>query len=279
MPSDSSRSLDRTTIHTIASAALQSNQVGVEKLHGYLYPTYRLTTSRGSFSILKTRPSSSIRLLRHETDRILSEATALHLLSSHSETISPGLRDYHAASTAPDSCYLISGPFTGAILTDVKTSLSRSDVGCIGRSLGQYLRRLSALSGPAFGPLRQSQTSLSSSQSWAQTYATLLETVLRDGEDALVSLPYECIRDVVRRHRAPLDRIRVPKLMILDPVNDKNVVIAPKTCTVTGLLDFSTAFWGDPLMSGCFYKPTASFLDGFARPLGESNEERIRQNL
>ena len=146
------------------------------------------------------------------------------------------------------------------------------------RSLGQYVRRVSSLSGSAFGPLRQPQ-GYPGFQSWARAFAALLETILRDGEDALISLPFDSIRDLVRRHRASLDRITQPKLMVIDLAADHNIVVCPKTFQVTGLLDYATAFWGDPFMSDCFYKPTASFAEGFGRLPNGSSDERIRQYL
>ena len=106
-----------------------------------------------------------------------------------------------------------------------------------------------------------------------------METDLRDGEDALISLPYDGIRELVRRHRASLDLITQPRLMILELAADRNIAVDPRTYQVTGLLDFSTAIWGDPFMSDCFYKPTASFAEGFGKLPNGSADERIRQYL
>lgn len=44
-------------------------------------------------------------------------------------------------------------------------------------------------------------------------------------------------------------------------------------------MDFSTAIWGDPFMSDCFCKPTASFVEGFGRLPNKTTEERTRQYL
>ncbi|KAI7154172.1 hypothetical protein KC316_g4953 [Hortaea werneckii] len=107
----------------------------------------------------------------------------------------------------------------------------------------------------------------------------MFEAVLRDGEDALINLPYDGMRDLVRKHRPALDKITQPRLVILELSADENVVVDAKYHRVTGLLDFSTAFWGDPHMSDCFYKPTASFAEGFGKLPNGDAEERIRQYL
>lgn len=102
---------------------------------------------------------------------------------------------------------------------------------------------------------------------------------MRDGEDALISLPYDHVRDLVRKHRAALDKISQPKLVLLELSSDNNVVVDVDQERVTGLLDFSTAIWGDPFMSDCFYKPTTSFAEGFGKLPNQSSDERARQYL
>ena len=102
---------------------------------------------------------------------------------------------------------------------------------------------------------------------------------MRDGEDALISLPYEGMRDLVRRHRSALDRITTPRLVLLELSSDRNVVVDASKHRVNGLLDFSTAIWGDPFMSDCFYKPTASFVEGYGALPNRSLDERARQYL
>ena len=83
----------------------------------------------------------------------------------------------------------------------------------------------------------------------------------------------------VRKHRRSLDGVSQPKLVILELASDKNVVVDPKTNRVNGLLDYSTALWGDPFISDCFCNPTASFAEGFGRLPNRSTEERSRQYL
>ncbi|KXL42977.1 hypothetical protein M433DRAFT_297562 [Acidomyces richmondensis BFW] len=270
---------DTSAIRRVAAHALQSKSVAVEKLSAYLYRTYRLTTSsKGFFYILRSQPSHHYKLLRHEADRLETEAYALQILSGRVDFITARLIEHQATRIQIGSCYLISGPFSGQILSDVEPQLSSQALASIDKSLGQYVRRLSALTGPAFGALRHSQ-GYSGASSWARAFASMLETVLRDGEDALINLPYEGMRELVRRHRSSLDKITQPRLVLLELCSDDNVVVDTKSYKVAGLLDFSTAFWGDPFMSDCFYKPTASFAEGFGRLPNGDADERIRQYM
>lgn len=269
---------DLSVIQRVVNNALQSKNVAVDKLDGYLYRTYRLSTSKGFFYILRARPSHNVRVLRHEEDHLENGARALQLLSSRPDLVSTRFIEYQATTTRIGSSYLISGPFSGSIFAHVEPSLSRQALADIDKSLGLYVRRLSSIYGPAFGSLNQAQ-GYPGSQSWARAFATMLETVLRDGEDALINLPYEGMRDLVRRHRASLDKITQPRLVLLELSADENVVVDTRNCRVTGLLDYSTAFWGDPFMSDCFYRPTASFAEGFGKLPNGDADERIRQYL
>ena len=278
MSSNPPRSPDRAAIQRIASSALQSKQVAVEKLDDYIYRTYRLRTSQSFFYVLKSRPPINVRLLRHEEGYLEAEAGALQTIGGRSDIRTPRLISFHNTTVHIGSSYLISGPFTGSILADVEPSLSRQALASIDRSLGQYVRQLSSISGPSFGAIRQAQ-GIPGSQSWARAFAFLLESVMRDGEDALINLPYEGMRDLVRKHRASLDKITQPKLMLLELASDKNVIVDVRNHRVSGLFDFSSAIWGDPFMSDCFYKPTASFAEGFGKLPNQSSDERLRQYL
>lgn len=268
---------DLSAIQRVASTALQSRAVEVERLDAYLYRTYRLRNSQGFFYLFRCKPSHSVRLLRHEEERLEVEACSLQTLSGRSGVVSSRLIDC-ATSQLIGSPHLISGPFSGAIFSDIEPSLPAASLAAIDKSLGQYVRRLSALSGPSFGPLLQTSHSPANS-SWTRQFASILETVLRDGEDALISLPYDGIRNLVRKHAGSLDQITTPRLLLLELGADTNIVVDPRTHHVTGVLDLSTALWGDPFLSDVFYKPTASFAHGFGRLPNADADERLRQYL
>lgn len=279
MSASLSRSPDRNTIQRLATAALQSRSVTVEPLEGYIFRKYRLRTSQGFFYILRCRPSFSVRLLKHEERWLEAESGALQALGGRADIRSPRVIKSHDTTHHIGSPYLITGPFSGSVLADIEASLSQHSLASIDRNLGQYVRRLSSITGQQFGPIHCSGQSPPVSQSWAKIFAFLLESAMRDGEDALISLPYDGIRDLVRKHRNSLDKIVQPRLLLLELSSDQNVLVDPRSDQVTGLLDFSTAIWGDPFMSDCFFKPTASFAEGFGRLPNTSADERIRQYL
>ncbi|EME39793.1 hypothetical protein DOTSEDRAFT_74634 [Dothistroma septosporum NZE10] len=275
--SSMSKSPDRGSVHAVAVKALQTKAVRIERLDGSIFRNYRLQPTSDYFYVLKCRPSSRLRLLSQEEERLQAEALVLQSLRGTSDVLVPRLIEYHTTPTPMGSPYLINGPFKGSILSDIEASLSRHAFSSIDKSLGRYVRQLSHISGPAFGAIRTGTPP--TSPSWSRCFAALLESILRDGENALITLPYDFIRDQVRRHRQVLDQITQPKLVLLEMASDQNVLINTNEYTVAGLLDFSTAIWGDPFMSDCFHKPRLGFVEGFGRLPNRDTNERIRQYL
>ncbi|SMQ55246.1 unnamed protein product [Zymoseptoria tritici ST99CH_1A5] len=277
MTYSSSKVPDRASVQRVAASTLQTKSVSVERLEGVLFRTFRLVPAADYFYVLRCQPSCHIRLLRHEQERLHTEAIALRTLRGRADLQLPRLIDYHTSTTPIGSAYLISGPFKGSILVDIEPSLSTQALASIDRSLGQYVRHLHRATHTSFGPVREA--TLPGHSSWSRCFASMLETVLRDGEDALISLPYDYIRDLVRRRRSCLDQITQPRLTLLEMVSDQNIIVDTNTMTVAGLLDWSTTMWGDPYMSDCFCRPSVSFAEGFGKLPNRTPDERIRQYL
>lgn len=268
---------DRKSLQRIAAEALHSKSVTIDRIHGTLFRNYKLqpsshsaaattTTTEETFYILKCRPSSpAIRLLRHEEDRLRTEAYTLQTLLLHSSSSSstkpsemPSTRmiprliasspHHHHHLTNPKtpldpSPYILTGPFHGHLLSEISPRLSQTPSEKIQQRVGFFYRNLTTSFSPSFsssttqqqsqtkpfGPLHSSSfssDSLTSFTTWSQFYTTLLETLLLDAEDALINLPYTFIRETVRRNRNSLDRITKPKLVFLEGLMDeKNILV------------------------------------------------------
>lgn len=277
MSSSPSKSPDRCSLQRVASNALQTKSVTVERFGGVVFRTFRLRSTSEFFYVLRCRPSFHVRLLRHEEDGLKTEATVLQVLRGRSDILVPRLIEYHTTTIPIGSFYLISGPFKGSILADIEPSLSTQALANIDKSLGKYVRHLARVTSSTFGVVREA--AFPGYSSWSKCFASMLESLLRDAEDSLVSLPYEFIRAQARRRKSLLDQITQPKLFLLEMISDRNVVVDTHSMAVSGLLDFSTATWGDPYMSDCFYKPSVSFAEGFGKLPNRTEEQRIRQYL
>ncbi|CAK4034220.1 aminoglycoside phosphotransferase like [Lecanosticta acicola] len=277
--STSSKSPDRASVQQVAKKALQTKSVSVERLEGSVFRTFRLQPPSDYFYVLRCRPSSHVRLLRHEEGRVQIEASILQTLRGRSDILIPRLIESHSTSSTIGSYYLISGPFRGASLADIEPQLSRDALASVDRSVGRYVRQLKRLPpGRAFGAITPT-SGTAPTTSWYRCFGGMLENLLRDAEDALVSLPYEFIRDQVRRHQKVLDQITEPKLTLLEMYTDKNIVVDTSSYTVSGLMDWSSAMWADPYISDCFYRCSYGFESGFGSLPNRNTDERIRQYL
>lgn len=267
---------DRKSLQRIAAEALHSKSVTIDRIHGTLFRNYKLqpfshsaatstTTTEETFYILKCRPSSpAIRLLRHEEDRLRTEAYTLQTLLLHSSSSTktsemPSTRmiprliassPHHHHLTNPKtpldpSPYILTGPFHGHLLSEISPRLSQTPSEKIQQRIGFFYRNLTISFSPCsssastqqqaqtkpFGPLHPPSCCSSASGSscfttWSQFYTTLLETLLLDAEDALINLPYAFIRETVRRNQTALDRITRPKLVFLEGlIDEKNIVV------------------------------------------------------
>jgi hypothetical protein len=66
----------------------------------------------------------------------------------------------------------------------------------------------------------------SGSASWSTTFHSMLEGILRDAEDMAVRIPYTLIRGHFKRLGHLLDAVTIPRLVIIDAVDDSNVLVA-----------------------------------------------------
>jgi hypothetical protein len=91
---------------------------------------------------------------------------------------------------------------------------------------------------------------------------SLLEAILRDGEDMLVTVPYDSVRYYIGKSSHFLDEATQPRLVALNVCDTDNVLIDERTKQVTGLVGFSNVLWGDPLMSGGIADGSEAFFEG-----------------
>jgi hypothetical protein len=264
------RPLDRTAILRTASVALRSDSVEIHRLDDHLYRSYRLSdpSNDDTFCVLKCPPAPNTRLLRHEQDRLSTEAYCLQILSRRrgSPVVQqPALLDHQPAS------FTLVGPQSGIILSDLETPLSPSRRRALDRNLGQHVRRLNAITCPTFGQLQRPQH-----QSWARCFASMLLEAVRDAEDGLVSLPYSEVRAQLKCHWDRLDSVPDARLTITELPAD-GVVFDERTGEVRGLVDYGSAMWADPMFGDCFVRASEGFVEGYGAVDGE--DQRVRRLL
>ncbi|KAF8866087.1 hypothetical protein BDZ45DRAFT_700740 [Acephala macrosclerotiorum] len=201
--------------------------------------------------------------------------------------------------------YTILEPTPGEPLSNLSPQPSASDRRNIDEQVGSMARALADLISPAdtFGmvnkvltdpyrPVSPTAPPIVGSKTWSEGFNTVLEGILRDGEDMSVLLPYEVIRSHFQRLSYRLDAVTLPRLVVLDIHDPKNVMVErdpddeetmlpSENIRLTGLRSWSQGVFGDPLIANCFEDPTEGFQEGW-HTAGEDiieDEENLETRL
>lgn len=163
----------------------------------------------------------------------------------------------------------------GSVAAVVPLSLSRSHSQPgpgLGRSHSQGASsKTELITGSKPRPLSITSGS-NGAESWSLAFHGLLEGILRDGEDMAVAVPYAAIRRNFRRLANVLDGVVVPRLVVVDGGDEVNVLVEQRASegnkmdwAVSGLQDWSSSLFGDPLVASIFSDgPSEAFLEGFS---------------
>jgi len=253
---------------------------------------YNLTMSDARKLLLSFAPNLTVRLLRHEATLIYSEAVLIYFIHGSSrdlEASGSSIAPKPPSSRSPElqKPYSILEPTRGAPFSTLSIYLSLSERHIIDKQVGTMTRRLAELTSPSgtFGPAsrvlpdpftqRPCQAPvIQGSKTWSEAFALLFESILRDGEDMNVLLPYDIVRAHFQRLSWRLDAVTFPRLVMLDSGNETNMMIergdeviassdSADTVRLTGLRSWSQGIFGDPLISNSFENPSAGFREGW----------------
>lgn len=215
----------------------------MDELRGHRHSLKVIHMCDGSCLMLKMSPLTSTPLLRHERRCLNTEALTFSILSSSKLPI-PRVLKNDPSSTLLGSPFLLTTHLPGIPYASVYQYLTRSERSGIERQLKSLASVISQYTSPRFGPV----ASKKGYKTWREAFLAILELALMDGEDKLVHLPYDRIREEAVRFSSTLDEVREAKLVILGFGMPENVLIDRRTNEVTGLTDFGRSMWGDTSM-------------------------------
>ncbi|RPB15279.1 kinase-like protein [Morchella conica CCBAS932] len=246
-----------------------------ELLDGAYNTSYLIELQGGSKYVLKIAPPPDVRVLRYENYILEAEASALQLIREKSSVPVPELVIYDDTCEILDSPYILMTYLPGVTLDKLRPTLSKSESDAIDHSVGQHMHQLGhapAADRKCFG---RGVDKAKLYTSWRECFLALTEAILRDGEDMLVLLPYEQLRQQFRKWAYTLDEVVQPQLAVLD-FGDGSVLVDPQTKKVTGIIDFERAGWFDPLLSAAFRGPSAAFVEGYGKDVLDTRNKRCR---
>jgi hypothetical protein len=258
--------------------------------------------------LLSFAPSLAVRLLRFEATLLSSEATLVYFIAGSERRherielpnspdlpspnptllgLVPKLLKHSSNNREMAYPYSIFEPTPGAPLSTLAIYLSLPERRLIDKQVGSMARSLASLTSPSgtfgmvsrvlpdpFSAASSTAPQQLGSKTWSEGFNTLLEGILRDGEDMTVLLPYDVIRGHYQRLSWRLDAVSLPRLAILDLGSETNVmvereseggssVVGAESVSLTGLRTWSQGVFGDPLIAYCFDDPSEGFLEGW----------------
>jgi aminoglycoside phosphotransferase (APT) family kinase protein len=222
---------------------------------------YLTKLADGALLILKCPPPYNVRLLRHERHFLETERMTLETLHEYSRLPVPQVIKYDGQGNALGYSYLMMSYIPGRRLSEMAPILTTTERRNIDRTLGAHVGALTTLSATQFG-MTHRVFAKKGCNTWKEAFLALLEAILRDGEDMLVTIPYDSIRYYIGKNSHFLDEATQPRLVALNVCDTDNVLINEQTKQVTGLVGFSNVIWGDPLMSGGIVDGSDAFFEG-----------------
>lgn len=199
----------------------------------------------------------------------------LETLHEYTRLPVPQVIKHDGQGAALGSPYLMMSYVPGRRLSEMASSLTANERRNFDRTLGAHVGALTALSATQFGMTHRVFAKKGCS-TWKEAFLALLEAILRDGEDMLVTVPYDSIRYYISKNSHFLDEATQPRLVALNVCDPQNVLIDEQTKQVTGLVGFSNVLWGDPLMSGGIADGSDAFFDGLGERPAKTDGTKAR---
>lgn len=204
--------------------------------------TFQVSAADQKEFILRFLPFPTTRLLRQERVGLAHEMDVIRLLSD-SQIYTPRVVSHASGSIDGYWPHILLQYGTSVSLSTLRP-LDDAQKATVKKSLEEWLVSVSSIESSAFGTFTHESDTLT----WRNCFRAMLESTLREAEDMMVGLPYDNIRDCVRRYGYALDHVTTPRLVIPRAGCWRNIMVEPITLQVTGLVDYSSAVWGDPDM-------------------------------
>jgi len=264
MDSGIKRKLTESEMTAITSKAFGQAAIAVKELtDGWANAAYQVMLDDGRLIIVKAAPLTATKMMSYEQGLMKAEVEVLRLVKKIGEIPVPSVYAHDATESIVDCEYFIMEMLEGEPYNKVKDRLTEEQRNQIDYQLGVYNSQLNEIRGERFGLYAANEEE---NHTWRQAFHSLLLSVLADGEREGVRLPadYDTIRSEVALRLGVLDEVTEPRLVHWD-LWDGNVFV--KDGTITGIIDFERALWGDPLMEHYFshFSNTTAFLEGYGK--------------
>ncbi|KAL1953140.1 hypothetical protein VTO42DRAFT_3554 [Malbranchea cinnamomea] len=280
-PSHAPEPLESRWLQRLVKSFFTSSRIiETRELKGHLHSVYLVELSNGVELTLKMNTRRPTSLMRRERCALETEAKIIGFLSTRGFPFAPRLLRFQPQNgEGRNASYLLRRSLRGTPLSELKpTFLTDEDRKEIDRQLGSAVKLIADNIAHSFGTA-EAVSAGHGGGSWKHAFMLLLDSLLFEAENKLITLPHMEIRQQTVRLMRALDDVLKPRLVILDVAKPSHIIIDPSTKRISGFTDFGNAMWGDVLLSDAFENPSPAFLQGYGFDPTKEHSARIRMLL
>lgn len=217
--------------------------------------------------ILKIAPPKGTKVMSYEHNIMKAEVEALRMVKENTTVPVPAVLFYDDSHMICDVDYFFMDKLEGESFFSLsnKGQVPSEQQDAIHYQMGQFNRELNRLKGTGFGYLG---TPKKQGTNWKEVFLTMVEDVIKDGENIGICLDveYDEVRSLIQKAAYSLEEVKKPVFVHWD-MWDGNVFI--KDGKITGIIDFERALWAEPLMENYFRRDNngKEFIKGYGANL------------
>ena len=245
-----------------------------ELTEGMCNAAYRLTFADGFKTILKISSPIKEGFMTNECNLMAAEVKAMRLAAEKTDIKVPAVYVYDTTRTICAGDYFFMECLEGASWSSVAGSLSEAENLALCEQTGRVQKKLTALHNSCFGLLGDEE------HTFDELYGLiryLIGNVLNDAQrrDVFIGVETETILAALEQDKALFDAIQTPTLVHWD-MWEGNIFV--KDGSISGIIDWERAMWGEPVMDDRFRRHTRrpAFLHGFGKE--ELSAEELRRS-
>ena len=233
-------------------------------------------TAGGEDMVLRIAPPRDAVFCFYEKDMMRQEPDIHRLLLEKTDVPVAPIFAYDDTLSLIDRDYVLMKRLPGAPLTDVP----QADENTVLRQVGRYLAQAHSLTADTYGYIGAHRP-MEPRTTWVEAFEHMWHRLI---DDIVMVGHYtepesHLFRTLLGRHRALFDRPVVSRLLHMD-IWHQNILVHTHS-TVTGIVDWDRALWGDPeieyaVLDYCGISKPA-FWDGYGQDRDLSPEARTRQ--
>lgn len=239
---------------------------------GFCSAVYYIETDKQKM-VLKVASKASVKVMRHETKFIQTEAEMLKLFNECLDIPMPALIAYDDSGTICREPYFFMSYIEGKPLSE-EHSMTEEKRRAEKETMGVITKKICSLRADTFGIPNIPESYCRKNSDFVYL---LFDWLLLDAEEENVVIPAitpEKLRLLIKKYSSVLDEATTPRYVHTDTW-DGNVMV--KDGKVTGLIDYAAVLFGDPLLSHDFHdfsaEPEPDFLKGYGKTEFTHNEK------